>query len=119
MKASIFAFASLLTLSLCAEPAPTKFREVLTLNGEDEAKDTRLFTVPDHWRVTCKVEPAGYDFSIQVIVVPVAGVRNTEIINMNAPGTKSVTMRNAGTYRLSVIGFSANWRVTVEQEVKP
>jgi hypothetical protein len=119
MKTITHLFAFFVFLVGCragAEPA-ARFRTVLTLNGEDEAKETHAFTVCAHWRITCTCEELGPGMTVQVIAVPHPGLHNDVVLDESRPGRKSVYLRNPGTFHLAVFGFSAHWRVVVEEEL--
>ena len=120
MKAlSILARSLGLTLLLVSSACSAEmgaFQTVLRISGTDEAKESKQFTVGPHWRVVCTSSKAGDDFGIQIFVIPTAGLSNAEVIDVREEGLRVVYFRNPGTYRVKVIGFSASWSVTVEDQ---
>lgn len=115
MKTIALIFLALALPLVAQTPSPQpQYREVLRFSGEDEAKDSPRFTVGNHWRVTVEAASLKPDFQMQVFSVPDAGTHNQQIIDMDKEGRKTVYVRDGGIYRLSIIGFSAHWTVTVE-----
>lgn len=87
----------------------------LVAQGNDTEVKTDAFTVGKHWKVTCTASKVGPDFAVQIFAVPSAGTHNLEVLNMTSEGTQTTYVRDGGSWKLHIIGFSAAFNVTVEE----
>ena len=93
---------------------PARFHEVARLSGADEAKKSAPFTVGPHWRITCTAANCGPDMDVKVYAE--TPTQSVQMIEMTSDGQKQASMRDSGTYRISTLGFSAEWTVVIEDQ---
>lgn len=116
LLASFIFGASLSAAASGSTPAPVHRKQVLRIHAVDTEVESPVFEVEDDWTVTCAMEGAGPDFSVQVFANPVAGGSSLEVIDHAQAGTVTMTVRNGGRYRLKVVGYSADFTVIVENK---
>lgn len=117
--AVLLSFTPLLAPLMYGNEEPTRIVDghsyKVVARGNDEELKTDDFKVGAHWKITCTASKVGADFAVQIFAVPSAGTHNLEVLNMTSEGTQTAYVRDGGSWKLHIIGFSAAFNVTVEE----